>query len=91
MSVLISRCLYPHMPNLNKRSDRRYPEAPVENGRNTYNYFMSDFPGHKNYGRDVLVVRDEPKKEKSANQLLEYFEENKKQRRDKIHIGDDQL
>ena len=43
-------------------------------GRNTYNYFLGDFPGHKNYDRDVLVVCDEPKKENSVNQLLEYFE-----------------
>ena len=27
-------------------------------GRNTYNYFLGDFPGHKNYDRDVLVVCD---------------------------------
>ena len=27
-------------------------------GRNTYNYFLGDFPGHKNYDRDVLVVLD---------------------------------
>lgn len=78
------------MPNLNKRSDCRHPEAPLENGRNTYNYFLSDFLGHKNYDRDVIVVCDESKKENSANQLLEHFEENKEQRRDKIHIGDDQ-
>ena len=32
------------------------------------------FPGHKNYDRDVLVVCDEPEKENSVNQLLEYFE-----------------
>ena len=38
------------------------------------NYFLSDFPGHKNYDRDVLVVCDEPEKENSVNQLLEYFE-----------------
>jgi len=42
-------------------------------GRNTYNYFLGDFPGHKNYDRDVLVVCDEPEKENSVNQ----FEENK--------------
>ena len=29
-------------------------------GRNTYNYFLGDFPGHKNFDRDVLVVCDEP-------------------------------
>jgi len=23
-------------------------------GRNTYNYFLGEFPGHKNYDRDVL-------------------------------------
>ena len=33
-----------------------------------------DFPRHKNYDRDVLVVCDEPEKENSVNQLLEYFE-----------------
>ena len=33
-------------------------------GRNTYNYFLGDFPGHKNYDRDVLVVCDEPEEEK---------------------------
>ena len=27
----------------------------VLGGRNTYNYFLGDFPGHKNYDRDVLV------------------------------------
>ncbi len=43
-------------------------------GRNTYNYFLGDFLGHKNYDRDVLVVCDEPEKENSVNQLLEYFE-----------------
>ena len=43
-------------------------------GRNTYNYFLGDFPGHKNYDRDVLVVCNEPEKENSVNQLLDYFE-----------------
>ena len=43
-------------------------------GRNTYNYFLGDFPGHKNYDRDVLVICDEPRKENSVNQLLDYFE-----------------
>ena len=42
-------------------------------GRNTYNYFLGDFLGHKNYDRDVLVVCDEPEKENSVNQLSEYF------------------
>ena len=35
-------------------------------GRNTHNYFLGDFPGHKNYDRDVLVVCDEPEKENSV-------------------------
>lgn len=43
-------------------------------GRNTYNYFLGDFPGHKNYDRDVLVVCDDPQKENSVTQLLDYFE-----------------
>ena len=43
-------------------------------GRNTYNYFLGDFPGHKNYDRDVLVICDEPRKENSVNQLSDYFE-----------------
>ena len=43
-------------------------------GRNIHNYFLGDFPGHKNYDRDVLVVCDEPEKENSVNQLSEYFE-----------------
>ena len=43
-------------------------------GRNTYNYFLGDFPGHKNYDRDVLVICDKPRKENSVNQLLDYFE-----------------
>ena len=43
-------------------------------GINTHNYFLGDFPGHKNYDRDVLVVCDEPEKENSVNQLSEYFE-----------------
>lgn len=44
-------------------------------GRNTYDYFLGDFPGHKNYDRDVLVVCDHPQKENSVSQLMEYFED----------------
>lgn len=43
-------------------------------GRNTYNYFLGDFPGHKNYDRDVLVYCGKPEKGNSVLQLLEYFE-----------------
>lgn len=35
---------------------------------------MGDFPGHKNFDRDVLVVCDEPQKDNSVNQLWDYFE-----------------
>lgn len=43
-------------------------------GRNTYNYFLGDFPGHKNFDRDVFVYCENPQKENSINQLQEYFE-----------------
>lgn len=43
-------------------------------GRNTYNYFLGDFPGHKNYDRDVLVYCEKPQKGNSVYQLQEYFE-----------------
>ena len=43
-------------------------------GKKYIQLFLGDFPGHKNYDRDVLVVCDEPEKENSVNQLLEYFE-----------------
>ena len=42
-------------------------------GRNTYNYFLGEFPGHKNYDRDVLVVCENPQADSSVNQLLAYF------------------
>lgn len=48
--------------------------AYILGGRNTYDFFLGDFPGHKNYDRDVLVVCDNPQKENSVNQLLDYFE-----------------
>ena len=43
-------------------------------GEEIHTIISGDFPGHKNYDRDVLVVCDEPEKENSVNQLLEYFE-----------------
>ena len=44
-------------------------------GRNTYNYFLGDFLGHKNYDRDVLVVCDEPgeRKKISATPVVRVF------------------
>ena len=62
---------YTHLDVYKRQADgKKY----ILGGRNTYNYFLGDFPGHKNYDRDVLVVCDEPEKENSVNQLLEYFE-----------------
>ena len=43
-------------------------------GRNTYNFYLGVFPGHKNFDRDVLVVCDETQKDISVNQLWIYFE-----------------
>lgn len=43
-------------------------------GRNTYDYFLGDFPGHKNYDRDMLVYCENPQKENSVCQLQRYFE-----------------
>lgn len=43
-------------------------------GRNTYNYFLGDFEKYKNYDRDVLVICENPQKENSVSQLLDYFE-----------------
>lgn len=43
-------------------------------GRNTFNYFLGDFPGHKNFDRDVLVVCEKPQEENSVRQLIGYFE-----------------
>lgn len=42
-------------------------------GRNSYNYFLGDFKGHKNYDRDVLVYCENPAKENSIEQLKNYF------------------
>ena len=43
-------------------------------GRNTYDYFLGDFPGHKNYDRDVFVHCENPTYESSVEELLRYFE-----------------
>lgn len=43
-------------------------------GRNTYDYFLGDFPTYKNYDRDVLVYCENPTPETSAGELLKYFE-----------------
>lgn len=43
-------------------------------GRNTYDYFLGDFGGHKNYDRDILVYCQNPDENSSVNDLLRYFE-----------------
>ena len=61
---------YTHLDVYKRQDGKRY----IIRGRNKYNNFLGDFPGHKNYDRDVLVVCDEPEKENSVNQLSEFFE-----------------
>lgn len=43
-------------------------------GRNTFNFFLGDYPGHKNYDRDVLVYCEEPDDKTSVSELKSYFE-----------------
>ena len=39
-------------------------------GRNTFNYFLGDNEGHKNYDRDVLVYCAKTDENSSVNQLI---------------------
>ena len=41
-------------------------------GRNTFNYFLGDYPGHKNYDRDVFVYCESPDENSSVNDLIAY-------------------
>lgn len=43
-------------------------------GRNTFNYFLGAYPGHKNYDRDVLVCCESPDETSSVNDVLAYYE-----------------
>lgn len=43
-------------------------------GRNTFNYFLGDYPGHKNYDRDVLVCCENPDENSSVKDLLSYYD-----------------
>lgn len=43
-------------------------------GRNTFNYFLGAYPGHKNYDRDVLVYCESPDETSSVNDVLAYYE-----------------
>lgn len=49
-------------------------EAYILGGRNTYDFFLGDFPGHKNIDRDAFVYCENPQPENSVYQLLDYFE-----------------
>lgn len=42
-------------------------------GRNTFNYFLGDQEGHKNYDWDVLVYTKEAREDNSLEQVLNYF------------------
>ena len=43
-------------------------------GRNTFNYFLGDNEGHKNYDRDVLVYCAKTDENSSVNQLIDYYD-----------------
>ncbi|MCD8326638.1 MAG: phospholipase D family protein [Lachnospiraceae bacterium] len=43
-------------------------------GRNTFNYFLGDQEGHRNYDWDVLVCSEEAGEDNSLNQVMDYFE-----------------
>lgn len=43
-------------------------------GRNTFNYFLGAYPGHKNYDRDVLVYCESPDETSSVNDVFAYYE-----------------
>lgn len=43
-------------------------------GRNTYDFFLGEYPGHKNYDRDVFVYCEAPEENSSVSQLQRYFE-----------------
>ncbi|MGN0328895.1 MAG: phospholipase D-like domain-containing protein [Lachnospira sp.] len=49
-------------------------EVYLLGGRNTFNFFLGDYPGHKNYDRDVLVYCENPDSNSSVTELLNYFD-----------------
>ena len=49
--------------------------AYILGGRNSFSYFLGEWPGHKNYDRDVLVYNAGGKKESSIYQVEAYFYE----------------
>ncbi|MDE7300243.1 MAG: phospholipase D family protein, partial [Lachnospiraceae bacterium] len=49
--------------------------AYILGGRNSFSYFLGDWPGHKNYDRDVLVYNEGKSASSSLYQVEAYFEE----------------
>lgn len=49
--------------------------AYILGGRNSFSYFLGDWPGHKNYDRDVLVYNAGGSTESSLYQVESYFNE----------------
>ncbi len=49
--------------------------AYILGGRNSFSYFLGDWPGHKNYDRDVLVYNEGSSAASSLYQVEAYFEE----------------
>lgn len=49
--------------------------AYILGGRNTYDYFLGDHGGYKNYDWDVLVYQQEKDSSHSLYQLLDYFDQ----------------
>ena len=47
--------------------------AYILGGRNTYDFFLGDYGGYKNYDWDVLVYSEEPGQGQSMNALKDYF------------------
>ncbi|MCD8069437.1 MAG: phospholipase D family protein, partial [Lachnospiraceae bacterium] len=47
--------------------------AYILGGRNTYNYFLGDQEGHKNYDWDILVYSGEAGEDNSLEQVMDYF------------------
>ena len=48
-------------------------KAYILGGRNTYDYFLGDHNGYKNYDWDVLVYQQSKQDDSSMNQLSNYF------------------
>ena len=49
--------------------------AYIIGGRNSFSYFLGEWPGHKNYDRDVLVYNAGVSESSSLYQVEAYFNE----------------